>query len=85
MTYPGLRLISVMIAIATELAHLDVAKPKEIDTAFKLGTNISEGPFEFLKDQDLEKAMGMLNDLHREFKSPIFDVSKFQERIESLL
>ncbi|MCD6130548.1 MAG: NAD(P)-binding domain-containing protein [Candidatus Hydrothermae bacterium] len=70
--YPGMRLISTMVAIAVELASLGVAKPEVIDMAFKLGTNVPKGPFELLKEKDFDEIISTLNTLHKEFRSPIF-------------
>jgi len=77
-TYPGMRLISTMVTIAVELASLGVAKPELIDTAFKLGTNVPKGPFEFLKEKKLHEIISTLNTLHKEFSSPIFDAQQFK-------
>lgn len=83
-TYDGLRLISPIVSIATELACLDIATPKEIDIAFKLGTNISKGPFEFLKDIGVDIISRKLSEVYNETKYSFLSNQEFIERIREI-
>jgi len=83
-TYPGIRLISTMVSIATELVDLRVAEPQIVDMAFKLGTNVPKGPFELLEERGPVEILSTLDTLYKEFRSSVFNPKTFKERLETI-
>ncbi|HDJ26362.1 MAG TPA: 3-hydroxyacyl-CoA dehydrogenase [Candidatus Bathyarchaeota archaeon] len=58
---------SVAINEAAWLVHEDVAEPRDIDTAMKLGTGWPQGPCEKADKMGLDKVLNKLKELHAKY------------------
>jgi enoyl-CoA hydratase/3-hydroxyacyl-CoA dehydrogenase len=67
-----LDLALVEINEAVRLWEMGVATPKDIDTALKLGYNRAKGPFEILRELDVERVAKRLEELSKTYGKKIF-------------
>ncbi len=81
--YDALRLIAPMVNIAADIVAMDVADPKDIDTAMKLGTNMPKGPCELGDEIGLDVILAKVEELYKEKGFEILKPSEYLKKLVS--
>jgi enoyl-CoA hydratase/3-hydroxyacyl-CoA dehydrogenase len=79
--YDALRLIAPMVNIAADIIAMDVAEPKDVDTAMKLGTNMPKGPCELGDEIGLDVILSKVEELYKEKGFEILKPSEYLKKM----
>ena len=79
--YDALRLMAPMVNIAADIIAMDVAEPKDVDTAMKLGTNMPKGPCELGDEIGLDVILSKVEELYKEKGFEILKPSEYLKKM----
>jgi len=79
--YDALRLMAPMVNIAANIIAMDVAEPKDVDTAMKLGTNMPKGPCELGDEIGLDVILSKVEELYKEKGFEILKPSEYLKKM----